>query len=149
MTTSRAPTKPPGPVLGAFWILMISAALRTVIAVITLIDWQNFVDAQLRGPLPAHTTVAQARTAIHTFLAVNVALDLLFAALYVLCAYQIKAAKNWARIALTVVIVAFALFNVIGGTDIITVISILVELLAVLLLYMPTAKKFFARPEPA
>ncbi|HEY3751253.1 MAG TPA: hypothetical protein VGL80_18840 [Pseudonocardiaceae bacterium] len=146
---TESTTKPPGPVLISFWILIASAALRAVIAVITLADWQGFVNAQLRNPLPANTTVVQAREAIHTFLTVNVTLDLLFAVLYVFCAYKIKVGRNWARIALTVVVVLFALFNILGGTDIVTVISILVELVAVALLYTPTAKPFFAKPEPA
>jgi hypothetical protein len=150
VTTSnntRPATKPPGPVLGSFWILIVSAALRAVIALVTLVDWQSFVNTQLSEPLPANTTVAQARDAIHTYLTVNVTLDLVFAALYVLCAFQLKAGRNWARVGLTVIVVLFAVFNIIGGTDVVTLISVLVELLAVVLLYVPTSRAYFTPPE--
>lgn len=160
MTTSRdqrnhpsgTPRRPPGPVRGTFWILLVSAGLRALVAILTIVEWNAITQSGLH-PLPKGTTVAQATHAIHVYLATNLALDLLFAVLYVVFAVLIKAGRNWARITATVVIVIFALFALLNGTaagtDIITLFSVLIELAGVALLYLPQSKAFFApRADP-
>jgi hypothetical protein len=137
--------KPPTPVVASFWILIASAALRVVIAAITLASWNSIIDQQLRNPLPAHTTTAQARAAIHTYLTYNVVLDLVFGALYVLFAYLIRAGRNWARVTMTAIVVVFGLFDVLGGTDVITLASVIIELVAIALLYVQTSRGYFAK----
>jgi hypothetical protein len=137
--------KPPTPVVASFWILVVSAALRVIIAAITLASWNSIIDQQLRNPLPAHTTAAQARAALHTYLTYNVVLDLVFGALYVLFAYMIRAGRNWARVTMTAIVVVFGLFDIFGGTSVITLVSVLIELVAVALLYTQTSRGYFAK----
>lgn len=146
-TPSDQARKVPGPVLGSFWILVASAVLRVVVAVITLATWQTIVNDELRGGLPAKTTLAQATAQIHTELTANIALDLVFAALYVLFAFYIKAGRRWARTTLTVIIVVFGLFDILGGTDIFTLIEVVIELVAVGMLYLPNTRAYFAPTE--
>jgi hypothetical protein len=111
---------PPTQVIASFWILIASAALRVVIVAITLASWNSLIDAQLRNPLPANTTAAQARDAMQTYLTYNVVLDLIFG----------------------------GLFDILGGTDGITLISVIIELVAVALLFMPASKAYFAKARP-
>jgi hypothetical protein len=139
---------PPTQVIASFWILIASAALRVVIVAITLASWQRLIDAQLRNPLPANTTAAQARDAMQTYLTYNVVLDLVFGGLYVLFAYMIRKGRNWARLTMTAIVVLFGLFDVLGGTDGITLISVIIELVAVALLFMPASKAYFAKVRP-
>lgn len=136
------PRAVPGVVLGSFWILIASAGLRIVVVAITAVSWKSITRTELH-PLPAHTTVAQATQAIHTQLTANVILDVIFAGLYVLFAFLVKQGRNWARMTLMVVIVVFGLFDILGGTNVFTLVTVLVELVAVGLLYMPPARAYF------
>lgn len=151
MTTPAEPAEPPpGPVLGSFWILVVSAALQAVFAVITIATWTAFTDAQLRGPLPPHTTVAQARSAIHTYLLVNIVLGLLLAAVYVLLAYQARRGRNWARLTITTIVVLFGLFDVFTGGNGLTLLVVVVEIVGVALLWLPRSRAYFTPdPQPA
>jgi uncharacterized membrane protein (DUF2068 family) len=141
--SSEPARKPPLPVVCSFWILIASAALRVFIVVLTLASWNSLINQQLTN-LPANTTVAQERAAMHTYLTFNVVLDLVFAALYVLFAYRIRSRRNWARLVITAIVVLFGLFDIFSGTDPITLVTILVELAAVALLYVPSAREYFA-----
>jgi hypothetical protein len=140
--------KPPTQVIASFWILIASAALRVVIAAITLASWNSIIDQQLRNPLPANTTAAQARDAFQNYLTYNIVLDVVFGGLYVLFAYRIRAGRNWARLTMTAIVVIFGLFDILGRTDGITLISVIVELVAVALLYMRGSKEYFAKVRP-
>jgi hypothetical protein len=141
-------TKPPGVVFASFWILLLSAALRVVAAVLTLVTWNSFVQRQLQAPLPAHTTRAQTVSAIHTYLTVNIVLDVVFALLYVLFAYRVRQGRTWARLAITVIVVVFGLFDILSGTDGTTLAIVLIELVAVALLWTPSARQFFPTRRP-
>lgn len=140
--------KPPTQVIVSFWILIASAALRVVIAAITLASWQSIIDTQLHNPLPPNTTAAQAQAAFQNYLTYNVVLDLVFGGLYVLFAYRIRAGRNWARLTMTAIVVIFGLFDILGGTDGITLISVIIELVAVGLLFMRPSKEYFAKVRP-
>jgi hypothetical protein len=143
-TPAEPVVRPPGPVQGSFWVLIVSAAVRVIFAVITVATWTAFTNAQLRGPLPPHTTVVQARSAIHTYLLVNIVLDALFAAAYVLLAYQIRAGRNWARLTITTIVVLFGLFDIFTGANGTTLAIVVVELVGVALLWLPQSRAFFA-----
>ncbi len=135
MTTSNEPAAPPLPVRVSFWILLVSAVLSALVAVIALVTWSSIVNQEVQAGVAAGT--------IRTYLTVNVILELLFAAAFVLLALRIKQGSNWARILVTAIVVVFALVDILGGTTLLTVITILVELVAVGLLYMPQSAAFF------
>lgn len=146
---STAPPQPPTQVVASFWILLVSAALRLVIVVITLASWNSVVNTLLQQPRPANTTLDQARSTIHQYLIVNLALDVVFALVYVLFAFMVRSGRNWARLTITVIVALFAIFGLLNGADLYTLISVLIELVAVGLLYMRPAKEFFAAVKAA
>jgi hypothetical protein len=136
------------PVRVSFWILLFSALLRFFFAVVTIATWNSLVDQALRD-LPANVTAAQMRTEMHTLLTANLVLDIVFGLLYVLFAYMVRAGRNWARLTVTAIVVVFGLFDILNGTDVFTLISVLLELVAVGLLYAPTSRAFFAAVKAA
>jgi hypothetical protein len=135
VTTSDEPTAAPGPVRAAFWILVASAALSVLAAVTTLASFDTILAGAVRQ--------GASRDTLHAYLVVNIALDLAFAAVYVLLGLRVRAGANWARITVTVIVVVFALFDILTGTNLITVVAILAELVAVGLLYLRTSSPYF------
>jgi len=136
-------------VVASFWMLIVSAGLRFLVAVVTVVTWNSEVNTLLRQPRPAHTTLDQARSTIHQYLIVIIALDMVFALLYVLFAYLVRSGRNWARLTITAVVAVFAIFTLLNGGSLYTLISVLIELVAVGLLYLRPAKEFFAAVKAA
>jgi len=139
----EAPTAPPMPVVVSFWILIASAALRMLVVVITVVNWTNVVNELLKQPRPANTSIAQATSAIHSYLIANLVLDFVFAGLYVLFAFLMRRGRNWARLTITAIVALFAVLGVLNGSDLFTLVSVLIELVAVGLLYMRSSKDYF------
>jgi len=139
------PTKPVAPrsVVASYWMLLVSAALPVLIVIFTLATWNTVVNQLLQQPLPAGTTPAQARSAIHQYLIANISLDLIFAGLYVGFAILMRRGRNWARLSITAIVALFAVLGVLNNSGLITLISILLELTAVGLLYTRTSKDYF------
>lgn len=135
MTTPDGPAAAPGPVRAAFWILVASAALSVLAAVTTLASFDSILSTAVRE--------GAARQTLQAYLAVNIALDFVFAAGYVLLGLRVRAGVNWARVTVTAIVAVFAVFDILTGTNLITVVAILVELIAVGLLYLPKATPYF------
>jgi len=140
---------PPVAVVVSFWILIASAALRLLVVAVTLATWNSVVNQLLQQPRPNGTTLDQARSAIHGYLIANITLDVVFAILYVVFAYLMRHGRNWARVTITAVVAVFAILGVLNGTDLLTLVSVLVELVAVGLLYLRPAKEYFAAMKTA
>jgi hypothetical protein len=132
----------------SFWILMFSALLRFFFAMVTAVTWNSLVDRAVQT-LPAGVTAAQMRSEMHTLLIANIVLDVVFGVLYVLFAYMVRAGRNWARLAVTAVVLVFGLFDILNGTDVFTLFSVLLELVAVGVLYAPTSRAYFATVKAA
>lgn len=139
---------PPLQVRVSFWILIVSAALRFLIAVLLVVSWNRLIDNAL-AQIPVGTTPAQLRSEMHTYLIANLALDLVFGGLYVLFAYMVRAGRNWARLTITAIVVVFGLYDLLEGSDLITVASVLVELVAIGLLYVPASREYFSTMKAA
>lgn len=139
VTTASEPIRatPPGPVRASFWILIASAALRLVVVIPLVATWNAQTAAVMKG---LHYNSSQA----HSFLIANIVLDVLFCGIYVLFAYMIRNGRNWARITLTVIIVVFGLYSILSSADVYTLASVIIELVAVGLLYMTSSKEYFA-----
>ncbi|HEX4700915.1 MAG TPA: hypothetical protein VH352_02200 [Pseudonocardiaceae bacterium] len=138
----------PTPVVVSFWILIVSAALRFFFAVVTAVNWTALINDVLQH-LPAHTSPAQVRSDMHNILIAEIVLDVVFGALYVVLAFMIRAGRNWARLSVTAVVVVFGVFDILNGPDVVTLISVLIELVAVGLLYLQRSKDFFAAVKAA
>jgi hypothetical protein len=134
---------PPGPVRASFWILIVSAAFRVFIAILTVASWNSVIDSAMKQ-VPKGTTRAQWLSDVHTILIANIVLDLVFAGLYVLFAYMVRQGRNWARLTITGIVVLFGLYDIFTSSNLITLISVIVELVAVGLLYLQASKAYFA-----
>lgn len=139
----------PVAVVVSFWILIGSAALRMLIVAYTAVNWNNAVNQLLAQPRPNGTTLAQAHSAIDSYLAANITLDVVFALLYVFFAFMARRGRNWARVTITVVVAVFAVLGVLSGTDWLTLLRVLAELIAVGLLYVRVSKEYFAAAKAA
>lgn len=140
------PRKAPGPVLASFWILVVSAALHIASSALTVATWHTLVQQGL-GQRPKGISAIQWSQEIHDYLVTTLVLDIAFAVIYVALAYAIRSGRNWARVTLTVIIVLSGVFILLQGGNISTLVLLLVALVAVVLLYLPASRAFFA-PEP-
>jgi len=146
---STAPPRPPTPVVASFWLLVASAALWFLIAVSSVVTWNSEVNTLLREPRPANTTVSQALGTIHEYLIVNLALDVVVALLYVLFAFMVRSGRNWARLTITGIVGLFAIFGILNGANLYSLIIVLIGLVAVGLLYLRQSKEFFVAVKAA
>jgi hypothetical protein len=146
VTTEDGPIRPtpPGPVRASFWILIVSAAFRVFIAILTVASWNSVINSAMQS-VPKGTTRAQWLSDVHTILIANIVLDLVFAALYVLFAYMVRQGRNWARMTITAIVVLFGLYDIFTSSNLITLISVIVELVAVGLLFLQASKEYFAQ----
>ncbi|HEY3610023.1 MAG TPA: hypothetical protein VGL06_21165 [Pseudonocardiaceae bacterium] len=146
---STAPPQSPTPVVASFWLLLVSAALWVLLAVISVVTWNSEVDTLLQQPRPANTTQSQALSTIHEYLIVNLAFDMVVALLYVLFAFMVRAGRNRARLTITGIVGLFAIFGILNGANLYSLIIVLLGLVAVGLLYLKQAKQFFAAVKAA
>jgi hypothetical protein len=146
---STAPLQPPTLVVASFWMLLVSAAVWFLIAVSSVVSWNSEVNTLLQQPRPANTTLAQALGTIHEYLIVNLALDGVVALLYLLFAFMVRSGRNWARLTITGIVALFAVFGVLNGTNLYSLIIVLIGLVAVGLLYPRRAKEYFAAVKAA
>lgn len=142
--TPAEPGRPPLPVRTSVWLLAFSAATELFFGVLTLVAWNTATDNAMKH-VPAGTTPAQWRTEVHALLGINAAAYVLFGALYALFAFHARKGRTWARTGTVAVAVVSALLIVFSGATLVTVVSVLIQLVAVALLYTPTAKPYFPR----
>lgn len=137
-------TVSPRPVIVGFWLLVVSAVIKLFFGVLYLANWNSMLDQAMRNP-PPNTSPDALRSYVHALLTVNVTLDLGLGVLFVLFALLVRQGRNWARITLTVVAVLLAMFNLVSGADLFTVVDLLLDLVGVGMLYVRTAKPWFGR----
>jgi hypothetical protein len=138
--TESAP-RPPITVMVAFWILIVSAVLNFFLAVLTAASWTALVNDWMAN-LPAGTTPADGLVQIHDNLIENIVLDAAFGVLYIAFAFMFRAGRNWARYTVTAIALVYGLLHI-GGASLFVLI-VLIELVAVALLYLGQSKDYFA-----
>ena len=141
--------QPPTQVVVSFWMLIASAALWFLIAVSSAVTWNSEVNTLLQQPRPAGTTPSQALSTIHEYLIVNLALDVVVAVLYLLFAFMVRSGRNWARLTITGIVGLFALFGILNGANLFSLIIVVIGLVAVGVLYTRPAKEYFAAVKAA
>ncbi len=60
-----------------------------------------------------------------------------------LFAFLMRRGRNWARLTITAIVALFAVLGVLNGSDLFTLVSVLIELVAVGLLYLRSSKAYF------
>ncbi|XVV03442.1 hypothetical protein ACQPW3_39995 [Actinosynnema sp. CA-248983] len=136
--------KPPVPneVRIAFWIWVAGAALFLLSAVYTLTQRDQFVEAVRQTPEAQGLSPEAFDAAVTASWMLALVASAVLAGLFVLFAYQVRAGKGWARVALAVLTAAVLLF-VLFGPSLLGLLIALMSVVAVVMLYMPNAKAYF------
>ena len=103
---------PPREIAASFWCYVVAAAIVLVNGVVSLGSKQAVVTA-LHKTSPT-LTPSELDSAATGALAIAVVLAVVFAGLYVLFAFKLRAGRNWARIVLTI-IAALDLLTLVSG----------------------------------
>jgi hypothetical protein len=104
---------PPREIVVSFWCYLVAAAIVLVNGLVSIGSKQAVVTA-LHKTSPT-LTPSQLDSAATGAVAIAVVLAAIFAGLYVLFAFKLRAGRNWARIVLTV-IAALDLLTLVSGT---------------------------------
>lgn len=135
--------RPPAPVLAAFWIWIAGAVLSLVFAVITPREKSAIVDALNRAK-PPNIAPSQYDEYANVLITTTIVTLVLFAALYVFFAYKVRAGRNWARMTLTVLVIIGVAYDAYTGALLSSGLGLLISLVAVILVYLPSASAYFA-----
>jgi hypothetical protein len=138
------PNPPPRELAISFWCYVAAAAIVLIGGLIYLSAKQAFLDT-----LRANTsglTDSQLQTAANAAIGFFVVLAVIIAGLYLLFAYKLRAARSWARTALTVVVALhlLILLFILGGTAVGYNISALAAILGCVLSYLPNSRAYLA-----
>jgi hypothetical protein len=140
--------RPPTPVLVSFWIWVVSAVLTVIAALITLTEHDAILDTVRQHP-PAGLQPDQYDSYVQTLIVTTLITAVVLGALDVFFAIKVRAGRNWARLVLTILTVLFGLYDLTSGASLATLISVVVSLVAVVLLYVPRSRDFFAAGKSA
>jgi len=137
------------------WILTTVASLITLIVTLTSSVWTDAVDAGVRQS--GQSVNIDVQSLVNTVKIVSVFVFLVFAAVYLLFAFKMRAGRNWARIVLTVfgALTLLSAFNT--TTSSVTVngqtyasssgsgwVTAVLALAGIILMYVGPSNKFFA-----
>ena len=133
---------PPRTIQYAFWGWLVIAAIRVYGAVEAITTRQDTVDILnganvASGPQSTPLPESQIQSAANFIVGTDVVVSLLFAGLFVLFAFQLRAGRNWARILLIfAAIVDLLLFVQAGAYSVLSILAALVSLATIVLSYL-------------
>lgn len=140
---------PPKEVHWASLAMLVSAALGLLSLIINLADSDGIKDSIRESN--ASLTPSEVDSAYTVSLVFAIVIGLVFSALYVLLAMQLRKGKNWARITTFVLAGLSLLFGLLGLAGnapalsrLLTVIGLLLSIAIIVLLLMKPAKDYFA-----
>lgn len=149
---------PPRTIQYAFWGWLVIAAIRIYGAVDAIATRQDTVDilngangANVpSGPRSTPLPESQIQSAANFIVGTDVVVSLLFAALFVLFAFQLRAGRNWARILLIfAAIVDLLLFVQSGAYSVLSILAALVSLTTIVLSYLRPSTDYVAQMREA
>jgi hypothetical protein len=135
----------PSPVRIAFWVWVVSAVVSALFPVLLVFLRQQIIDT-LRAQRPVNLAPDQYDDYVQRLITVYLITGVLFGLLYLLLAWQVRAGRNWARLAVTAFTVLGALYDLYAGSTPTTYIGLLIGAVAVVLVYLPGARGHFHRP---
>ncbi|WP_199443764.1 hypothetical protein [Umezawaea beigongshangensis] len=142
MTTSQDRIAPPSTVVGAFSGFLFSSVSAVGALAMLVGSHQQVVDA-LRAS-GTTLTEEQLQTAATTTLAVAAGIALVIALVEMWLAFKLRAGRNWARIALTVLTLIQVASLVTGEATLAGYAGAAVAVLAVVFSYLPPSNAYFA-----
>jgi hypothetical protein len=137
------------------WILTTVASLVGLIITLTASVWTDAVNAGIRQS--GQSVNIDVQSLVNTVKIISVIFFLIFAAVYLLFAFKMRAGRNWARIVLTVFGALSLLSTFTSSTSSVTVngqtyasnsgpgwVTGLLALAGIVLMYLPQSNQFFA-----
>jgi hypothetical protein len=148
-TAPKEPGRTPKVVVAAFFILLAIGVVQLASAVYALTTLSSDLHYAFTHPLKGYTP-EQTRSIAKVVFIGNIIFVTMQAGLYTLFAFMVRQGRNWARVVLTVIVVVFGILLALSGSlGVVTELSLLVEVIAVAMLYSPTARDFFAAKKAA
>lgn len=141
---------PPVTLVLAFWGWVLTAAVRLFGAVVAIVTRQGVVDALNAANVPADAQSQplpedKIQLTANLIVGANVAVSVLFAGLFILFAWKLRAGRNWARILLIfAALVDLVLFVQSGDFSLISVFSAVVAVATIVLSYLPASTRYIA-----
>jgi hypothetical protein len=137
---------PPTEITVAFWCYIVAAVVTVVGGLMVLGARQQIMDAVRSAGNGGNLTPQQLDAAANLAIGLAVVLSLVFAGLYVLFAFKLRAGRNWARIVLTIVAVLelLSLVTSNGGGSALRYIGDLAAIIGAVLSYLPNSNAYFA-----
>ncbi|WP_410592427.1 hypothetical protein [Amycolatopsis sp. lyj-23] len=136
----------PGTVEGAFWAF-IAAPVIGLIGGLLIFANRDQIASTLRDTnrqRGGNLTDAQIDQAVNVTMITAVVIAVIFAALYVLFAFKLRAGRNWARIVLTVLTALQLLSLLIGQSTIGGYLAVLAAVVGVVLSFTGPSNAYFA-----
>lgn len=142
----RQSLTPPKEIVAAFWCFMVGAAITALGGVLVLTQRQEILDATRAANAARGLSDDAIQSAVSFVVGAAVVLALLFAALYVLFAFKLRAGRNWARILLTIVAALSLLSLLYGGTgvSVLRVVGDLTAVVGAVLTYLQSSSNYIA-----
>lgn len=140
-------TNPPTTILAAFFGYLVSTVIA-VGGVVVLFQEKHKILSALRSANArsgGNLTQAQIGHAATVAQAVGIAVLIVIALIYLVLAFRLKAGRNWARITLTVITILQAISLVTAQGTILSYISTIVAVIALLASYLPESNAYLRR----
>ncbi|HEY4022338.1 MAG TPA: hypothetical protein VGM75_26860 [Pseudonocardiaceae bacterium] len=144
------PGKPPTTLVLAFWGWVLTAAIRLLGAVVAITTRQGVLDTlnaanvpsgAQSNPLPEDKIQLAANLIVGTTVVVSV----VFAGLFLLFAFKLRAGRNWARILLIfAALVDLLLFVQSGDFSVISILAALIAIATIVLSYLRPSTDYIA-----
>ena len=138
----------------AFWLWVASLLVSLIGQLFGLSATVNGLQDSMQGRSTQPLSPDALASMAHIFFIVIIVVTVLFIALLVFFGVKMRAGRNWARITITVLTVleALSLVNSLmttGGLEMIaSIVSVLLAVAAVVLMFRPDAKAYFAPKSP-
>ncbi|WP_189060428.1 hypothetical protein [Longimycelium tulufanense] len=132
--------EPPTEVKISFW-LWIAGAVLSLLAPVLLFASRDELLTEARRTQGGELSQAELETIVNATIGFVAVFFLIFAGLFVLFAFKMKAGRNWARITLTVLTAIIMLFTL--GSSLTGLIPVLVSIVAIVLMFLPKANAYF------
>jgi hypothetical protein len=153
MTNPPAPEPTPAPprtLVLAFWGWVLTAAIRLIGAIVAIATRQGVVDALNAANVPSGGQSKplpedKIQLAANLIVGTSVVVSVLFAGLFVLFAFKLRAGRNWARILLIfAALVDLLLFVQSGDFSLISIFSALIAVATIVLSYLRPSTDYIA-----
>jgi hypothetical protein len=152
MITETGHVARPTTITASFFGYLLSTVASLIAGILVMTSRQDLLDAlrATNAQQGKQLSEEQLEQAVHLGQVVAVVVIVLFALVYLLLAFRLRAGKNWARIVLTV-FVALQVISLVTlqGNTIVSYISTAVAVIATILAYLPDSNSYIRQVKPA